>query len=102
MQQQGPLEDNEEHTESQQHNSNQGGEVETDEEEGQDSVKNIPDSNRQEKRKTLEVEEVNKPQHRKKTKASKDKNVDDTPGLTREELYVALSKSIEVLMKKWS
>ena len=34
QQQQGPLEDSEEQTESQQHDSNQGGEVDTDEEEG--------------------------------------------------------------------
>ena len=35
-------------------------------------------------------------------KASKDKNIEDTPGLTSEELDVALSKSTEVLTKKWS
>ena len=61
QQQQGPLEDSEEQTESQQHDSNQGGEVDTNEEEGQDSVKTTPDPNRQDKRKTPEVEEVNKP-----------------------------------------
>ena len=33
--------------------------METDEEEGQDSVKTTPDPNRQDKRKTPEVEEVN-------------------------------------------
>ena len=35
-------------------------------------------------------------------KASKEKNIDDTPGLTSEELDEALSKSTEVLTKKWS
>ena len=35
-------------------------------------------------------------------KASKEKNIDDTPSLTSEELDVALSKSTEVLTKKWS
>ena len=39
---------------------------------------------------------------RKKTKASKEKNIDDTNGLTSEELEDALSKSTEVLTKKWS
>ena len=100
-QQQGPLEDSEEQTESQQNDSNQGGEGETDEEEGQDLVKNTPDPNRQDKHKTPEVEEVNKMQPWKKVKASKDKNIDDTPGLTSEELDEALSKSTEVLTKKW-
>ena len=45
-QQQGPVEDSEDQTESQLNDSNQGGEVETDEEEGQDSVKTTPDPNR--------------------------------------------------------
>ena len=76
--------------------------MDTDEEEGQDSVKTPPDLNRQEKRKTPEVEEVNKPQPRKKVKASKENNIDDTPGLTSEELDEALLKSTEVLTKKWS
>ena len=67
--------------------------MDTDEEEGQDSVKTTPDPNRQDKRKTPEVEEVDKPQPRKKEKASKEKNIDDTPGLTSEELDKALSKS---------
>ena len=65
-------------------------------------VKTTSDPNRQDKRKTPEVEEVNKTQPQKKAKASKDKNIDDTPGLTSEELDEALSKSIEVLTKKWS
>ena len=59
--QQVPLEDSEEQTESQQNDSNQGGGEETDEDEGQDSVKTTPDPNRQDKCKTPEAEEVNKP-----------------------------------------
>ena len=39
---------------------------------------------------------------RKKAKASKENNIDDTPGLTIEEIDEALSKSTEVLTKKWS
>ena len=35
-------------------------------------------------------------------KASKDKNIDEDPTLTSEELDQALSKSTEVLTKKWS
>ena len=35
-------------------------------------------------------------------KASKDKNIDEEPILTSEELDQALSKSTEVLTKKWS
>ena len=35
-------------------------------------------------------------------KASKEKNIDDTPGLTSEELDEALLNSTEVLTKKWS
>ena len=45
---------------------------------------------------------MDKPPPRKKAKASKENNIDDTPGLTSEELDEALSKSIEVLTKKWS
>ena len=65
-------------------------------------VKTTPDPNRKDKRKIPEVEEVNKPQPRKKVKALKDKNIDDTTGLTSEELDEALSKSTEFLTKKWS
>ena len=35
-------------------------------------------------------------------KASKENNINDTPGFTSEELDEALSKSTEVLTKKWS
>ena len=45
---------------------------------------------------------MTKPQCRKKTKASKDKNIDEEPDLTIEEIDQALTKSIEVLSKKWS
>ena len=45
---------------------------------------------------------MNKPQPRKKAKASNDKKIDDTTGLTSEELDEALSKSTKVLTKKWS
>ena len=45
---------------------------------------------------------MKKPQPQKKVKASKENNIDDTPGLTSEELDAALSKSMEVLTKKWS
>ena len=35
-------------------------------------------------------------------KASKDKNIDEEPSLTSEEFSQAVSKSTEVLTKKWS
>ena len=54
------------------------------------------------KRKIPDVEEVNKPHSRNKAKASKDKNIDEIPGLTSEDLQEALSKSTEVITKKWS
>ena len=43
-----------------------------------------------------------KPSPRKKTKASKGKNIVKEPTLTMEELDQALKKSIEVLINKWS
>ena len=49
-----------------------------------------------------EPEEVNKPQSRKKMKASKDNNFDEEPSLTREEFVQVLLKSTEFLTKKWS
>ena len=85
----------------QQSESNQGEDDGNDEEE-EDSVKTISDPNRPDKHKTLEPEEVNKPQSRKKTKASKDKNIDKEPILTSEELDQDLLNSTEVLTKKWS
>ena len=45
---------------------------------------------------------MTKPQSRKKTKTSKGKNIVEEPTLTSEELDQALTKSIEVLTKKWS
>ena len=45
---------------------------------------------------------MTKIQSRKKTKASKDKNIDKELTLTSEELNQDLSKSTEVLTKKWS
>ena len=45
---------------------------------------------------------MTKTQSQKKTKASKDKNIEEDPTLTSEELNQALSKSIEFLTKKWS
>ena len=66
------------------------------------SIKTISDPNQLDKRKSPEAEEVTKIQSRKKTKASKDKNIDEEPTLTSEELNQALSKSTEVLTKKWS
>ena len=45
---------------------------------------------------------MNKPQPRKKTKASRDKNIVEEPNLTSEELDQALSKSTEFLTKRWS
>ena len=45
---------------------------------------------------------MTKPQSRRKMKASKNKNIDEEPSLTSEELNQALSKSTEVLTKKWS
>ena len=65
-------------------------------------VKTTSDPNRADKRKSPEAEVVTKPQSRKKTKASKDKNIDEEPSLTSENLDQALSNSIEVLTKKWS
>ena len=100
-QQQDPPEDSEEQTESQQSESDQGGDNGNEEEE-EDSVKTASDPNRQDKRKRPEPEEVNKPQSRKKAKALKDKNIDEEPSLTSEELDQALLKSTEVLTKKWS
>ena len=76
--------------------------MDTDEGEGQDSVETTPEPNRQDKRKSPEVEQVDRPCSRKKAKASKEKNIDDPTGLTSEELEDALSKSTEVLTKKWS
>ena len=58
--------------------------------------------NWQDKRKTPEPEEVNKPQSRKKMNASKNKNIDAEPSLTSEDFVQALSNSTEVLTKKWS
>ena len=84
-QQQDPPEDSEEQTESQQSESDQGGD-DGNEEEEEDSVKTASDPNRQDKRKTPEPEEVNKPLSRKKTKALKDKNIDEEPILTSEKL----------------
>ena len=64
-------------------------------------VKTISDLDRLVKRKITEAKEVTKLQSHKKTKASKDKNIDEEPTLTSEELHQALSKSTEVLTKKW-
>ena len=47
------------------------------------------------------MEEVTKPQPRKKTKASKGKNIVEEPALTIEELDQALMNSIELLSSKW-
>ena len=47
------------------------------------------------------MEEVTKPRPRKKTKASKGKNIVEEPALTIDELDQALTKSIEVLSRKW-
>ena len=65
-------------------------------------VKIIFDPNRPDKRKSPEVEEATKPQSRKKTKASKGKNIVEDPTLTSEELNQSLTKSTEFLTKKWS
>ena len=45
---------------------------------------------------------MTKHQTRKKMKVSKNKNIDEEPTLTNEELNQALSKSTEVLTKQWS
>ena len=45
---------------------------------------------------------MTKPQSQKKTKASKDKNINEEPTLTTEELDQYLMKSTKVLTKKWS
>ena len=100
-QQQDPPEDSDEQTESQQTESDQGGDG-GNEEEKEDSVKNASDPNRTDKRKSPEVEEVTQPQSRKKTKASKDKNIVEETDLTSEELAQALSNSTETLTQKWS
>ena len=76
--------------------------MDTNEDEGKDSIETTPEPNRKDKHKSPEVEEVDRSQSRKKAKALKEKNIDDTTGLTSEELEDALSKSTEVLTKKWS
>ena len=75
-QQQNPPEDSEDPSDSQQDGDDQGGDGKH-EEEAEDSVRTLSDLNRSAKRKSPEVEEVTKPQSRKKTKASKDKNLDE-------------------------
>ena len=45
---------------------------------------------------------MTKIQSQKKMKASKNRNIDAEPSLTSEEFAQALSKSTEVLTKKWS
>ena len=87
--------------ESHQSETDQGGDG-GDEGEEEESVKNISEPNRPDKRKSPEAEEVTKLQSQKKMKVSKDKNIDEEPTLTSEELNQALSKSTEVLTKKWS
>ena len=91
-QQQDPLEESEEQSESQQTGDYQGGD-DGDEEEEEESVKTISDPNFLDKQKSPEAEEVTKPQYRKKTKASKGKNIDEEPALMAEELDQALMKS---------
>ena len=100
-QQNDPLEESEEQDESQQSEGDHGGDDGADEEEEEESVKTISDPNRPDKRKSPEVEEVTKPQPRKKTKALKRKNIVEEPSLTIEELDQALMKSTEVLSSKW-
>ena len=103
-QQKDPPEDSDEQIESQQTESDHGGDGGNgnDEEEADNSVKTTSEPNRKHKRKTPKAEEVNKPQSRKKTKSSKDKNIVEEAGLTSEDLAQALSKSIETLTQKWS
>ena len=99
-QQNNPLEESEEQDESQQSEGDHGGDDGADEEE-EESVNTISDPNRPDKRKSPKVEEVTKPQPKKKTKASKGKNIIEEPALTIDELDQALTKSTEVLSNKW-
>ena len=101
MQQQNPLEDSEDLSDSQQDGNGQGGDGDH-EEEDEESVNNLSDLNRSAKRKSPEVEEVTKPQSRKKTKALEDKNLDEGVTVMLEELEQALDKSTETLTQKWS
>ena len=101
-QQNDPLEESEEQDESQQSEGDHGGDDGADGEEEEESVKTISDPNRPDKRKSPEVEEVTKPQPRKKTKVSKRKNIVEEPALTIEELDQALTKSTKVLSSKWA
>ena len=64
-------------------------------------VKTISDPNCPDKHKLPEAEEVTKPHSRKKTKASKGKNIEEEPTVMMEELDQALTKSTEVLTSKW-
>ena len=75
-----------------------GGQDEQDEE----SIKTISDPNPSTKCKSPEVAEVNKPQSRKKSKASKDKNIEEEATITMDELEQALENSTGMLTKKWS
>ena len=100
-QQQNSPEDSEDLSDSQQDGNDQGGDGDH-EEEDEESVNTVSNLNRSTKRKSSEVEEVTKPQSRKKTKASKDKNLDEGVTVTLEELEQALDKSTETLTQKWS
>ena len=100
-QQNEPLKESDEQDESEQSGSDQGGDDGGDEEE-EESVKTISDPNCPDKRKSPEAEEVTKPQLRKKTKASKGKNIVEDPAVMMEELDQALMKSTEALTGKWS
>ena len=48
------------------------------------------------------MQEVNKPQSRKKTKASKDKDLDEGVTVSVDELEQALDRSTETLTQKWT
>ena len=96
------LKESDEQDESQQSESDQGGDDGADEEEEEESVKTISDPNCPDKQKSPEVEEVTKPQPRKKAKASKGKNIVEEPAMTMEELDRALTKSTDVLSSKWA
>ena len=75
-----------------------GGQDEQDEE----SIKTISDPNPTTKCKSPEVAEVTKPQSRKKSKASKEKYIEEETTITLDALEQALEQSTGALTKKWS
>ena len=91
-QQQSPLEDSEDLSDSQMDDDSQGGDGGQDEQDEQDeeSVKTISNPNPPTKCKSPEVAEVTKPQSRKKAKALKEKYIEEEATVTLDALEQAL------------